>query len=398
MYMFLFGDTDTTVSYGVLIDISSGSVGIAIAESNPKSTAPSILYSERISMRITKHGAEESENIRRIKETLFSASLTLSQDGIKALHEHNPSARLSKMYVTCSTPWSYTTARNVYYEEDENFKVTEDIVNDLIKGAESEMLSEAIDAEHIKGDIFEIVERATVDYTINDYDVEDPIKLTGKTFGLTHIGGLVPSEIFDSIDEIHTKFFPQTELKVHTYMFAMYCVLRDLFPTHPSLFIIDVTAETTEYAIIEDAMLTENTFTISGSSSFIRDTMNETGQPASDIQSLMSTESGTTHLDSSKIAGSIDTYKKQISEMILKLQEKKIVPNTVVVTSQMPYEYFFASIILDCLETLFEKKPKVLDLKREIQKISSFRNEIDVYMMILAQFFHKSHKCGELSE
>ena len=396
--MFLFGNDDDAVSYGVLIDVSSGSVGIAIAESNPESPAPSILYSERISMRITKHGAEESENIRRIKETLFSASLTLSQDGIKALHEHNPKARLSKMYVTCSTPWSYTTARNVYYEEDENFRVTDEIIDDLVKGAESEMLSEATDADHIKGDVFEIVERATVDYTINDYAIENPRKLTGKTFGLTHIGGLVPSEIFDSIEEIHTKFFPQTELKVHTYMFAMYCVLRDLFPTYPSLFIIDVTAETTEYALVEDSILIENTFTASGSSSFIRDTMTETGQPASDIQTLMSTESGTTHLDSSKITQSIDAYKKQISEMILKLQEKKIVPNTVVVTSQMPYEYFFASIILDCLETLFENKPKVLDLKQEIQKISSFGSEIDVYLMILTQFFHKSHKCGEPSE
>jgi len=395
--MFLFGNDDA-VSYGVLIDISSGSVGIAIAESNPESPTPAILYSERISMRITKHGAEESENIRRIKETLFSASLTLSQDGIKALHEHNPSARLNKMYVTCSTPWSYTTARNVYYEEDENFRVTDEIIDDLVKGAESEMLSEATDADHIKGDVFEIVERATVDYTINDYAIENPVKLAGKTFGLTHIGGLVPSEIFDSIEEIHTKFFPQTELKVHTYMFAMYCVLRDLFPEYPSLLIIDVTAETTEYALVEDSILIENTFTASGSSSFIRDTMTETGQPASDIQTLMSTESGTTHLDSSKIAQSIDTYKKQISEMILKLQEKKIVPNTVVVTSQMPYEYFFASIILDCLETLFENKPKVLDLKQEIQKISSFGSEIDVYLMILTQFFHKSHKCGEPSE
>lgn len=395
--MFLFGNDDA-VSYGVLIDISSGSVGIAIAESNPESPTPAILYSERISMRITKHGAEETENIRRIKETLFSASLTLSQDGIKALHEHNPSARLSKMYVTCSTPWSYTTARNVYYEEDENFRVTDEIIDDLVKGAESEMLSEATDAEHIKGDVFEIVERATVDYTINDYAILNPRKLMGKTFGLTHIGGLVPSEIFDSIEEIHAKFFPQTELKVHTYMFAMYCVLRDLFPAYPSLLIIDVTAETTEYALVEDSILIENTFTASGSSSFIRDTMTETGQPASDIQSLMSTESGTTHLDSSTIAQSIDTYKKQISEMILKLQEKKIVPNTVVVTSQMPYEYFFASIILDCLETLFKNKPKVLDLKREIQKISSFGSEIDVYLMILTQFFHKSHKCGEPSE
>lgn len=396
--MFLFGNDDDAVSYGVLIDVSSGSVGIAIAESNPESPAPTILYSERISMRITKHGAEESENIRRIKETLFSASLTLSQDGIKALHEHNPKARLSKMYVTCSTPWSYTTARNVYYEEDGNFRVTDEIIDDLVKGAESEMLSEATDADHIKGDVFEIVERATVDYAINDYAIENPRKLSGKTFGLTHIGGLVPSEIFDSIEEIHTKFFPQTELKVHTYMFAMYCVLRDLFPTYPSLLIIDVTAETTEYALVEDSILTENTFTASGSSSFIRDTMTETGQPASDIQSLMSTESGTTHLDSSKIAQSINAYKKQISEMILKLQEKKIVPNTIVVTSQMPYEYFFASTILDCLEAFFENKPKVLDLKQEIQKISSFGSEIDVYLMILTQFFHKSHKCGEPSE
>jgi hypothetical protein len=98
--MSLFGRNEDDASYGVLIDISSGSVGIAIVESDPQKQAPAVIYAERTSMRITKHGAEETENIRRIKETLFSSSLTVSQDGMKALLEHDPHARLTK----CTSP------------------------------------------------------------------------------------------------------------------------------------------------------------------------------------------------------------------------------------------------------------------------------------------------------
>jgi hypothetical protein len=393
--MSLFGRNEDDASYGVLIDISSGSVGIAIVESDPQKQAPAVIYAERTSMRITKHGAEETENIRRIKETLFSSSLTVSQDGMKALLEHDPHARLTKMYVTCSTPWSYTTARSIYFENDEPMKVTSDVVSDLIKSAETEILTDTVDAEHIKGDIFEIVERATIDYTINDYPIPDPIKLKGKSFGLTHVAGLIPSEIRESIEEIHEKFFPQTELKVHTYMFAMYCLLQDLFPDEPSLSVIDVTAETTELALVENTTLIENTFITSGSSSFIRDTMEKTGQPASDIQSFMSTESETTHSESSKLSANISAYANEVSIMVSKLQENRIVPTTFVITSQKPYELFFTTTIMDALTPLFSEKPRLIDLKGTMQKISSFDPEMDVYLMILAQFFHKSRKCGE---
>ena len=393
--MFLFSKDDSIISYGVLIDISSGSIGTAIVESDPQKPTPHILYAERVSMRVTKHGAGESENLRRIKEALFSASLTLSQDGIKALLEHDPNARLTKMYVTCSTPWSYTTARDIYYENDEVFKITEDVVEDLITGAETEILSDAVDAEHIKGDIFEIVERATTDYTINDYPIPNPLKLKGKSLGLTQVAGLIPSEINESIEEIHEKFFQETELKVHTYMFTMYCLLCDVFPKDTSLCVIDVTAETTEFALIEQAMLVENIFIPSGSSSFIRDTMELTGQPASDIQSFMNTETDTTHLDSPKIAQSVKAYTDQVSAMVSTLQEKNILPTTIVITVQKPYELFFTSAITNALKSILSKKLTILDLKSEILKNSDSHEEIDMYLMILAQFFHKSRKCGE---
>jgi hypothetical protein len=393
--MFSFGANEDSVSYAVLIDISSGSVGIALAMSDSHEGKREILYSDKVSMRVTKHGNEDSENLRRIKETLFSAALTLSQEGVRVLHEHDSKAHIGSVYVTCSTPWSYTTARNVSYEDSDGFRVTEEILEDMITGAETEMQREAVDAEHIKGDLFEIVERSTVKYSVNDYAVTNPLEFAATSLGLTHIAGLVPSELFDAIQEIHTKFFPKADLKVHTFMFTLYCVLHDLFPASHSLLAIDVNAETTEYAIIEDGLLTENFFTMIGSNTFIRDTMQTTGKPASDIQSLMSTETGTTHIDSSSINASIASYKDTIKSMVVKIGATKVLPHTIVLTAQSPYEHFFASILIDTLEAELKTSPHVLDLVSALSQNNNTSATADVYMLVLAQFFHKSHKCGE---
>jgi len=56
-------------------------------------------------------------------------------------------------------------------------------------------------------------------------------------------------------------------------------VVREIFPRLHSLCVIDVTGEATEFGIIENDILVENTFITSGTSTFVRDVMRETGKP-----------------------------------------------------------------------------------------------------------------------
>lgn len=391
--MFHFRHKESGVVYGVLIDISSGTVGVAIVASELGSTLPKLIYTHRITMRITKHGAERSENIRRVREALLSASLIISQEGMQALSAYDSSAKISKLYVTCSSPWSYTLARTVAYKNDTPFKVTNSLIGDLIQSAESEILEYLDNIPHVAEHSFNVVERATVDITINDYPVINPLDKQGTTLGLTHIAGLVPEEILESIREVQQKLFPDTKLRTHTYMLVMYCVLRDIFSKLDSLCIVDLMGEATEFALVEHKQLIENIFIPEGSNSFIRDVMEHTGKPAEDVQTLMTQDS--LHFIHHDFDAHITTYEQSVTGAIERMREHHIIPTSVVITVQRPYEHFFVPILERAFRTILGVDPEILSIKHELIDEISHGAGDDVYLALGARFFHKLHGCGE---
>ena len=394
--MFNFRHNDSDTVYGVLIDISSGTVGVAIVASPHDGKLPRLIYTHRNTMRITKHGAELSENIRRVREALFSAALTLSQEGKQVLSEFDSKAVITKMYVTCSSPWSYTVARTVHFEDNVPFKITRSIIDDLIQSAESEILNHVRTVEHVTSNDFSIVERATVDINVNDYPVVHPLNLKATILGLSHIAGLVPQEILDAVNEVQEKLFPETELRAHTYMLVMYCVMREIFPRLNTMCIVDITGEATEFAIVENGLLIENTSISIGSNTFIREVMETTGKPAADIQSHMSLVGTDAHLSTTEFAPHIDAYKNQIIQTITGLLEHRAIPADIVVTAHRPFEHFFAPIIENAFKETLHNEPHTLSIRQNIIDEISQGGGDDVYLALGARFFHKLHGCGEL--
>ncbi|QQR65190.1 hypothetical protein IPH92_01235 [Candidatus Kaiserbacteria bacterium] len=394
--MFNLRHNSSDTVYGVLVDISSGTVGIAIVASPKGAKLPQLIYTHRNTMRITEHGSEKSENIRRVREALFSASLILSQEGKQVLNEFDSNAVITKMYVTCSSPWSYTVARTVHFEDNVPFRITNSIINDLIQSAESEILNHIRGVEHVTSNGFSIVERATVDITVNDYPVVHPLNLKGTILGLSHITGLVPQEILDAVNEVQEKLFTETELRTHTYMLIMYCVLRDIFPRLNTLCIVDITGEETEFAIVENGLLIENSSVPVGSNTFIREIMKSTGKPSADIQSHMSLVGNEAHLNAAEFTPHIESYKKQISETLSQLLEHRSIPADIVITAHKPFERFFAPIIENVFKDTIKNEPRILSISQNIIDEISHGAGDDVYLALGARFFHKLHGCSEL--
>lgn len=393
--MFNLRRQKSDVVYGVLIDISSGSIGVAIVMSLHDMKLPKIVYSHRNTMRISKSTAENPNDIRRLREALFSALLTLSQDGKQILNELDSEANISKLYVTCSSPWSYTVARTVHLENDEPFKVTSAVINDLVQSAETEILTHLRERASISDKAFSIVERVTVDIAINEYPVIHPLNLKGTSLGLSHVAGVIPQDILDAVYEVQEKLFPKTEIRTHTYMLVMFCVMRDLFPRLDSMCIVDITAESTECAIVEKGLLIENEAVPIGSSTFIRNVMTSTDKPSADIQSYMACVGDGAHLDSSDFDEYIKEYEQKISDLIMHIMSKRVIPSEIIVTTHKPYEQFFSPIITRVFKRVLNTEPHVLSIKNEIVKEISEGADEDVYLALAARFFHKVHGCGE---
>lgn len=383
-------------TYGVLVDISSGSIGVAIVSSSSTDKSPVIHFAERSTMRVTKKVASSEENLRRVREALFSAALVVSQNGLKIIRENDSHARISQMYVTCSAPWAHTIERNVFYESDTPFKITDAILSDLISSAETEIFEQLVANPDVDEKSFSIVERATVDITVNDYPVHDPLRLRGTTLGLSHIAGLVPEELLTAITEVQNKLFTGTELKLHTYMLIMYCVMRDMFPKTDSLCIIDVTGEATEIGVVDHNVLVENVSIPTGSSTFIRSVMESTDRPASDVQTYMEEGDDASPLNAPDLKPHTDAYISSLEGVLSTIIAKRMVPGVAVITTHRPYSNFFLPLVSAALKNALGKNISILNVENKIGVTVSPTINGDVYLELGARFFHKMHGCGEL--
>lgn len=393
--MFSFRHNDEDVLYGVLFDIASGSVGVAIVASHKNDRLPKLLYAHRVLMRVTKQAGSTEEHLRRIREALFSAALTASQHGRDALKKHSSDAKITKIYVTCASPWSYTIARNVHYENDQPFKITHTLLSDLVQSAEDEIISQLRESALLREEQFEVVERATVDIAVNEYPVSDPLSLEGRILDLSHVIGAIPRDILTAIHDAQDKLFPQTELRAHTYMLIMYCILRDVLPKLHSVCIIDVTSEATEFGIVEHNLLTENLFIPYGSSSFIRNVAEETGKPLSDIQALIEHD---IEASESELQPEIEVYTKHIQKALDDLLSRRIIPSDVIITAERAYHPFFKRVLERAISSANFGTVRVIALDEKIITEIDTESVADVYLALGARFFHKLHGCGEMSD
>ncbi len=391
--MFSLGSRTSRPSYGALIDIGSGTVGVGIVASYGEEKAPRLIYTHRLEMRITEHRGTFTDDLRRIREALFSATLLLAEEGQRTLTQEDTNAHIEHLFVTCASPWSYTLVRNVRYENDEEFQVTEAILHDLTETASSEILEEIRKDPRIHDEIFDIVEQSTVDVRINDYLVDAPIGKPGTSVSLAHVIGLIPKELIGTIHEIQDKLFPKTTLRMHTGMLGTYCVIRDIFPHIHSCALINVTGEATECALVENDFFAQNSFIPYGSNTLVREIMERTKRPASDI--ITTLRLADTHDFDAEIDAIQTQYRALFRSHIEHIREHRAFPNEIVITTHRAYTSWFTKIILKTLHETLGKEPvlRLID-PLIIEEISKGADE-DIYLALAARFFHKVHRCGE---
>ncbi|HEU4677547.1 MAG TPA: hypothetical protein VFS75_02405, partial [Candidatus Paceibacterota bacterium] len=279
----LFDRSGTKTTYGALIDVASGTIGIAIVASDAVKKLPEIIYENRIDMRVGKRAAAE---IRRVREMLLSASLSFSE-GFASLRAIDPRARVSSLSVTVAAPWSYTVTNAVEYKDDAPFKITPTMLRDLVDSAEATILEGMRKDPDAAAENLEIIERVTTNVTVNDYPVPDPLKVEGTSLALSHVVGLVPRDILTSVHEIQDKLFQGTTLRVHTSMCTLFAVAEELYPRLSSFCLVNVSGEATEFGIATEGTLTDSIFIPKGTNGFMKKVMEDTGRPLADVESAL---------------------------------------------------------------------------------------------------------------
>lgn len=396
--MFGLGRRHSDTLYGVLIDVGSGSIGVSIVVSDHSKELPETLFSHRIHIKVGKESASFSERIRAMREALFSACLILSRDGIAALKKYDSYGRIHKISITCSSPWSYTVARTVHYENDTELRITRALIDDLVKSAESEITSH-IHGTTLPHDLeFQVVERATVDVRVNDYLIEHPIGLKGTSISLSHISGIVPNEIIRAVYEVEEKIFPNTGVRAHTLMLVLYCVIRDVFPTEHNYAIINIEDESIEFGIIESSTLIQSVYVPFGSNMLIRGLMGATNSTSTDVLSILRAyeEKRLANEDADLVKRHITLFFDTLKKRMMEGFEQMRVPKTFVVISEIGLDALFGEGMRSVITTFAHTESRVLAFNHELGNAVAEGEDHDMYLKMSARFFHKLHGCGEI--
>ena len=394
-----FHSKESSTIYGTIIDIQSGSIGILIVESNHTKTLPKILYSERVPIRFTEKEPSQKQSLRHMREALFSASLLLSREGLRALTQHNKKARIRKILISCATPWAYTVAKTVAFSGDNEIRVTRTLIDDLIASAEEEIESQT--NELVRGDdlSLSIIERATIDVRINDYAVQNPIGLKGTSLALSHITGLLPVQILEAVYEVQSKILQDTTARAHTLMLMTFCVLRDLLPKTSTATIVHITEETTEFGVIENNTLVACDYVPYGSSTCIRELALETQKTQADILARLQafSENKLSQKNQSDIESHMKKYSDAISDMIKKLSRNGKLSKTLIFTSHTHIPDAFKNELTRIVEEITNNTTTLLSVDGTLFPELLESSKPDVYFSIISRFFHKLHGCGEMN-
>lgn len=393
----MFGLNGSRASYGAIIDVGSGSVGVGIVSSDKDKKLPEIIFSHREYMRPGGSGDGE-EMLRKMREALFAACLKLSDQGLKKLSQFDSNARIRKTLVTCSSPWAYTITKDVRYSDDKNFKITRTLIDELVREAEKQ-------AEKVlnEGDIsrnlgLEVIERTIVDTHVNGYHIDDVIGKNGKELSMTHVVGLIPKDILDAVEEVEEKIFQGTKMNAHTFMLVIHCVLREIFPKSKNMLIVDVTGESTEIGVVEHGKLTHTEHTMYGSNTLIRSILKDTNGNADDTISRLNilTEDLNDPKKINEFDGLMHEFDTVLIETLRNLEKIAPLPSTIVITALPELSNIFVERIPYAIDKEFGRSSTVLEMHEYMLKELAEKDNLDSFISIGARFFHKLHGCGEL--
>ena len=392
-------------SYGVIIDVGSGSIGVGIVSSNKEYEVPRILFTHREPLRVGKKPTTK-ERVRAMRQALFAAVLELSHTGLRELYKSHRHVTIGRILVVCSAPWSNTATQIVHFEDKEPFSVTKEWTDELIKNAESKVRKEIRDIEpqqalHILSESgVKVVEKTIVEIKLNGYSVVDPYEKKARELELAHISGLVSSFVIDAIKDIKSADLPLSDVDLHTYALVLYCVFRDMYPHTNDALIIDISGEATEMMIVHDDVLLDTHIVNYGTYTLMREIAKRTRSIPEETKRYLTSFSNTDALQYKKISEAASSYIAFVSDGLEALARLYVLPQNIYVTVDPELESFFSSV----LTLLKEKRPEfgirnIVSIRDETTRnFAAFENNAkpDAFLAISARFFHKLHGCGEI--
>lgn len=396
--MFGLGKHGPDGRYGAIIDIGSGSVGVAIVVSDPTQKYPEIIWTHRERM-IIRQDDSIAETSKYITTTLVNTFLTIGTEGVHALTEHDPKGTIEHIQVGISAPWSYTVTKTVSYQEKQSFKITKKLIDELIQTAQRQAM-EILDEQDIVEKLgLQLITRATINLTANNYRINQPFGQEANSVSVSHVSAISSKRLVAAIDESSDKILPKANIERYSFMLIFYCVLRQRAHDTTEVCLVDVTHEATEIGIVRDGILRYVTHVPFGTYSIARDIVKLCGVPTEEalayIRGNSSLEATLSESKRAELSTLISTYEKHIVDLFKRTGDALTIPRSLFLHTDARTESFFCARIKNAANTATRSEHNIhLVTSKLLEETESTESAL----LLSAYFFHKLHGCDDFEQ
>jgi cell division ATPase FtsA len=403
--MSLFSLNNKSERFGVLIDIGSGSVLTAIVASDPQKSHPEILWSHREHAPL-KNIDSIQDSAKAVMTALMNSLMKLDGEGRQCLHASRSSARLTEVQTCISAPWSYTVTKTINYKQEEDFEITDSLIDELVRTAMQKTTDELSEQDSVNRLGLTIITRITMDIIANGYRVKSNVKGDSKNLSVTHSSVVTQQYLVEIIDDLKSKLFSGVPNNKLSYILALFCVIQDLFPQTTETCLIDITYEASEIGIVRDGSLNYSTHTPFGSFSLAREIANITGVPLYEAFQYLHTETPYSFMDSlyesqkEDVEMVFSSYVEKLASLFKETGDELSIPKKIYLHVDLQSEPLFKDLVEKAVMQSIKSPPDISLVTPKI--VTSLKpdgetklrsKDVDTAMLVSAMFFHKQNHC-----
>lgn len=399
--MGFFSLKQSTVRYGVLVDIGSGSVLTAIVASDSTKQYPDIIWSKREYSPL-RAASSITDSAKSVMTSLMNALMALDGEGRKVLLEQTGVRKIESVQVTIAAPWSYTATKTISYQNKEDFEVSDTLVDELLRTASQKVQEELLENEKVHSLGLRIIARTTMQLVGNGY----PIRLTGKqkaqSLKVVQASAVAQEYLLDAIADAQDKMLSGTKLFQYSFMLPFYFVMNNLEQTSSEYCLVDITYEATELGVVRDGVLSYCTHTSSGAFTLARKITDILGIPLEEAYQLLSADDRETLLAAyteakkSAVEQVFIDYQAELTNLFKETGDSLAIPKHIYVHGNLFTEPFFnvqiqaaATAATKMTHATYNVTSELLTKKYPKELISKIKSGTeDTALLITAQFFH----------
>jgi hypothetical protein len=242
----------------LILDIGNGSIGGALVLMQP-GQKPEIIFTKRLPLSIPD---------RSHRDKLPSLVLTLltevmegtSKGAVDVLHKLNLSTKkVNNTFCVISAPWFVSKTKILSIKNPTPLSISKAFVEDLLQKEEEIFKNEVATRKSgaLSPDDISTVEKKIIQTKLNGYSTDNPYQKKAKEIDVAMFLSVSSKEFMHSLEKVIGKYFYSKHTIFHSFSLIEHNVINDIFINDSNFAFLDISAEVTEVAAVEDRVLME---------------------------------------------------------------------------------------------------------------------------------------------